>query len=512
MNFFITNHIGMRSSGIEHSQLKRLQLFSKFNEPAITLSTMAYARLHEDYAENHLDKDHRLNLFDYYAHTTDIPAKAYGLTQFLADNHIPSAKAMGEERTPDHRIALGYLAKFENGRQGIIRVDKATQVLNSVAYADAAGTLLGSDIYDSRGFKYAHYTIDPKTKLRTEQTQFDLLGREVLHFYYTDTPTQPQTLKRITLQTADEQHTFSSVRALETHFFDQVNRDFGLNNLFISDRYEVTPSLGDMRTPAKKYVYIHNIFTVIPEEPDYPELNYNYAYGIEHNDLFDGLIVPTAHEKTDLLNRFSFKKPVHVVPSGYIEQMPTKKTISERHPAQVLSVARIDVQKRMDQLIRVFAIAHQSVPDARLKIAGYVTQDAVYQMLQQVIEETGMKDYVDFLGYVDPAKVYDESVALVWTSRGEGFGLALIEALSHGVPLIAYDINYGPNEIVADGVNGYLVKSGDIESMAEKLTLLLKDQFLQQKLSTAAYESSQKFSAKAVWAQWQAVLNGGKQA
>ncbi len=55
------------------------------------------------------------------------------------------------------------------------------------------------------------------------------------------------------------------------------------------------------------------------------------------------------------------------------------------------------------------------------------------------------------------------------TSKMEGFGLAILESLSVGTPVISYDIDYGPSEPIQDGFNGYLVPKGDINQMVERL-------------------------------------------
>ena len=61
------------------------------------------------------------------------------------------------------------------------------------------------------------------------------------------------------------------------------------------------------------------------------------------------------------------------------------------------------------------------------------------------------------------------------TSKMEGFGLAILESLSVGTPVISYDVDYGPSELIQDGFNGYLVPQGDINQMVEKVDQLLNN-------------------------------------
>jgi UDP-D-galactose:(glucosyl)LPS alpha-1,6-D-galactosyltransferase len=69
----------------------------------------------------------------------------------------------------------------------------------------------------------------------------------------------------------------------------------------------------------------------------------------------------------------------------------------------------------------------------------------------------------------DPWQVVTSASALLLSSRLEGFPVVLLEALAHGVPIIAMDCPFGPREIVLDGINGWLVPDGDIGGMAKAI-------------------------------------------
>ncbi|WP_416353320.1 glycosyltransferase [Agrilactobacillus fermenti] len=506
MNFFVTNSIGNQSSGIEHAMIKRLNLFLAHDEGAAIVSTMYYSRFHYDFNINGLEDARSFNMFDYFLGTLNAPFKTNTLEDFLKAEQLPKPKPLGEERSNKDYIVTGYLAQYPDGKQAMIRVDKETNQLDSVAYADASGKLLESDVYDYRGFKSIHFDIDQNTGRMKAQTYLTPDGKKPLKFFYSYHKNQEQ-MNRVALAWHDEMRIFSNNTGIEQYFFDLLNKEHGENNVFISDRYEVTPAVGAMKTKAHKYVYLHSNFTVDPDDPNDKRLNYNYAYGIRHNNLFDGLIVPTEKEKQQLDDRFHFKHPVYAVPSGYIDADIKKVPISDRKAGQLVAVARIAPEKRLDQIVRAFAIAHKAVPKATLAIVGMYADQASYNSLKQTIIDNDVADSVYYTGYTNQMdQIYNDSVALAWTSRGEGFGLALIEAQSHGVPVIAYDINYGPDEIINDGESGYLVEIGNVEQLAEKMTDLLKDSFLQQKLSNGAYEAAQKYTADNVWQKWQVLL------
>lgn len=93
------------------------------------------------------------------------------------------------------------------------------------------------------------------------------------------------------------------------------------------------------------------------------------------------------------------------------------------------------------------------------------------------------------------------------TSKMEGFGLAILESLSVGTPVISYDVDYGPSELIQDGFNGYLVPQGDINQMVERVDqLLINTQKLQQ-FSINSIESAQQYNATTISIKWQNILN-----
>lgn len=93
------------------------------------------------------------------------------------------------------------------------------------------------------------------------------------------------------------------------------------------------------------------------------------------------------------------------------------------------------------------------------------------------------------------------------TSKMEGFGLAILESLSVGTPVISYDVDYGPSELIQDGFNGYLVPQGDINQMVEKVDQLLNNTQMMQQFSINSIEYAQQFNEINVSTKWQNILN-----
>ncbi len=127
--------------------------------------------------------------------------------------------------------------------------------------------------------------------------------------------------------------------------------------------------------------------------------------------------------------------------------------------------------------------------------------------IEKTIQELSLEGVVAFKGYTENLEsAYDTAQIFGLTSIMEGFDLSLLEAISHGVVGVTYDVNYGPNEIVQDGINGYVTPYGDIHALAEKIQLLLSDRDKMQQMSTNAYESANRYSEENVWKKWHNVL------
>ncbi len=132
----------------------------------------------------------------------------------------------------------------------------------------------------------------------------------------------------------------------------------------------------------------------------------------------------------------------------------------------ILSVARLDPQKDLQTLIRAFSIVRKERP-ARLAILG---EGSERPKLKGLVRELGLEEDVWMPGFVDnPFKFMKRSAVFVLSSRFEGFGMVIAEALAVGTPVVSTDCPSGPSEILEGGKWGKLVPVGDHEKLAEAI-------------------------------------------
>lgn len=136
----------------------------------------------------------------------------------------------------------------------------------------------------------------------------------------------------------------------------------------------------------------------------------------------------------------------------------------------VLAVGRLHEQKDYGSLLRAFARVVKRRP-SHLVILG---EGGDREKLRSLADSLGIASYVHLLGYKANALAYmRQAAAFVLSSRAEGFGNVIVEALACGAPVISTDCPHGPREILADGRFGTLVPVGDIDALAQAIAASL---------------------------------------
>ena len=179
----------------------------------------------------------------------------------------------------------------------------------------------------------------------------------------------------------------------------------------------------------------------------------------------------------------------------HVPDRPKRSSLMAR---QVIFAGRLAAQKQVDHVLTIWQKVHQRHPDWTLAVYGegerrewFVAEVArihagieVHPPTEQIFE------------------CYAASSMLMLTSLFEPFGLVLPEAMSCGLPVVAYDCPYGPRAIITDGEDGFLVEPQHTNAFADRLCQLIEDGGLRQRMGCKAVESAQRFDAQHVMPQW----------
>ena len=190
-------------------------------------------------------------------------------------------------------------------------------------------------------------------------------------------------------------------------------------------------------------------------------------------------------------------KSVIVIPD--MVHLNESETYCDGQSKSVVFVGRLSRQKDIGSLLLIWHDVHQRYPDWQLHVYGekWDMDDVYYRQLfspglgvvvhaptQQILDE------------------YQKHTVLLLTSKYEPFGIVLPEAMSCGLPVVAFDCPYGPGDIITDGVDGFLVRNRNTSDFADRICQLIESKALRSRMGKAAVQSSQRYRAENIMPMW----------
>lgn len=175
---------------------------------------------------------------------------------------------------------------------------------------------------------------------------------------------------------------------------------------------------------------------------------------------------------------------------------------------KIITVGRIDYQKGYEYLVEIARKVFEIYPDWVWHIYGEGNKDYTLK-IRKLIKDKGLEKNVILMGNKD--NIYDEYnkyAFLVMTSRYEGLPMVLLEAKAKKLPLVSFDIESGPSEIIRNDIDGFLVPAFDTQAMSCKLCELIESPELRQKFSDNVHGNLEKFSKEKIMRQWCDLIEG----
>jgi glycosyltransferase involved in cell wall biosynthesis len=167
----------------------------------------------------------------------------------------------------------------------------------------------------------------------------------------------------------------------------------------------------------------------------------------------------------------------------------------------IMAAGGLNRRKGFDRLLRAWALLAPDHPDWTVEIFG---AGPGHDTLDALAHRLGLRRSVRLRGH--SPKLLDEltrASLFAMTSRREGFPMVLLEAMSVGLPVVAYDCPTGPRDIVSDDVDGYVVPDGRTRLMAEALGRLMDDDDRRRRFGDAALEKAKRYELEAITGRWE---------
>ncbi|GAA2869095.1 glycosyltransferase family 4 protein [Nonomuraea rubra] len=216
-----------------------------------------------------------------------------------------------------------------------------------------------------------------------------------------------------------------------------------------------------------------------------------------HYGRFDAIAVLTR------TNRLEYQR---LLPGTPIVQIPNAVHKVEQERSRqvspvVVAAGRLVPQKGFDLLVKAFAQVVPEHPEWRLRIFGTGPRKG---QLTGLVEQFGLGDHVALPGRTDrlERELTDASVYAL-SSRFEGLPMVMIEAMTHALPVVAFDCPTGPKDVLTDGVDGLLVPPRDVDALAAALNRVIADRDLRLRMGRAALRTSRAYGPEQVMPLWE---------
>jgi glycosyltransferase involved in cell wall biosynthesis len=205
------------------------------------------------------------------------------------------------------------------------------------------------------------------------------------------------------------------------------------------------------------------------------------------------LVAISESTRTELLSHGCPQENVFLVPCAVNHTAYRQLSSIQRTEFMIGYVGRIKKYKSVDHLLRAFAIVLKVLPEARLVIIGEGDGRPAFEQLSYELQIHHATTFTGFLPLEEKVRLLNQVQVVVNTSAKEGWGLTVTEANACGAPAVASDVA-GLRDAVKDHETGLLYEYGNIEQLAEKILLLLRDEHLRTRLMKGALEYAQSLT------------------
>ena len=262
----------------------------------------------------------------------------------------------------------------------------------------------------------------------------------------------------------------------------------------------------------KVIISVHNIPIVQMREcaPNFWEKIMGLLIKVFYNKA-DSIIAVSKHVGDDLVKNSRInEKLIHIINNpididriNYLSNEDVAEEFFNEDAPIILAVGRLSKEKGFEYLLKAFSLLKER-SNARLVILGEGKEEA---NLKKLRKELGIDKQVLFLGFKDnPYKYMKRSTIFVFPSLYESFGIAMVEAMACGIPVIATQSYAGIEDIIEHEKTGLLIAVADEKALSESMFRLLNDEELRRSLSIEAKKKVENFSIEKITKKYKKVL------
>ena len=216
-------------------------------------------------------------------------------------------------------------------------------------------------------------------------------------------------------------------------------------------------------------------------------------------------VVTLTNELKGVVTEFLPSNKVHVIPNPALPVgVAAGQNVDFNYPSPFLvAMGRLCPQKGFDMLIEAFSLCTNKAWS--LVILG---EGVERELLISLTKRLGLESRVYFPGRVsDPYPVLYQAKLFVLSSRFEGFPMALLEAMSCGLPVVSFECPTGPSDIITDGFDGVLVQNGNVKGLANAINKLIDDEEMRNRMGKQAPKVVKKFSLGNIMEKWESLID-----
>lgn len=309
--------------------------------------------------------------------------------------------------------------------------------------------------------------------------------------------------------------------------FFPINKEIKIVSLFNSSKpsllyrtpkviYKIRKLLKDERIDTLIVVETMSVLFTLPavlglsvKHICWEHFNFNYDLGKVGRRIArqlaarycDSVVTLTERDKQYWLKGSQHKSQIVAISNS--SPFSVQDYIKEENTKTVLAAGRLTYQKGFDLLLESWIEVNKLMPDWKLKIVGEGEDRA---KLTDFIQKNNLTNCVELVGNTDNiSKYYQQAEIFCLSSRFEGFGMVLIEALAFGLPIVSFDCEVGPAEIIED-TDSILVPENDINLLASSLVELMNDDEKRKEISFKSKEKAKIYQPHHIIKQWEAEI------